>query len=259
MKRVGLIRGLNGFLEDGEPRWKGQESFARFLIEYLTRLDLSTHEKYDFWRIDPYVPQILLDALEELRTGIDEYVVGFRQMYEKETGHEVPNITDIGASSAFDQCSAIQTTLGFLIRDAMGEEARNIGSRVDSYCNAQNYVLQQYFDKFVRQVYRKGLSKIITNSKVRGMGGKFGKTELRAFSIAGRLMFTFARKEGEDEINVSFVGEKDDPNFYSSGLQSVNANFVECLSMISEVIDGWPEKVEDQKEVFMENEHITLG
>lgn len=259
MKRVDLIRGLKEFLEDGEPQWKGQESFARFLIEYLARLDLSTHEKYDFWNIDPYVPQILLDAFEELRTGTDEYVVRFRKMYKEETGHEVPNITDVGASNIFDQCSAIHTTLGFLVRDAMGGEARNIELRIDSYCNAQNYVLHQYFDKFVRQVYRKGLSKIITSSNMKGMGGEFGKTKLRAFSIAGRLMFTFARKEGEDEINVSFIGGEDDPNFYSSGLQSVGANFVECLSMINDVIDGWPEKVKDQKKIFRENERITLG
>ena len=256
MKRADFIKGLRKYLIVGDIRWKGQRSFAEFLIEYLMRLDLSYHEQYDFWHIDPYIPQIMLDAFEELRTGTDDWVVGHRKHYEKDAGHPVPNITDIGASNMFHQCSAIQTTLGFMLKEVM--EDNYVELRVDAYCNAQDHVIQQYFDKFLREVYCKGLREIIEKSKVRGMEGRFGKTELRAFPLAGRLMFTFARKKGKGEIRASFIMEDGDPQGYSGGLNSYNTNFIQCLDLISDVIRYWPATSKEQRTVFKSNPKVTL-
>jgi hypothetical protein len=151
---------------------------------------------------------------------------------------------------------AIQTTLGFLAKDVMGKDY--IEQQIDSYFNAQRHVIQQYFDKFLRTVYRQSLYELIEKSSVNGMSGKFGETTLRVFSTAGRRLFTFARQKAEGEIDLTMIGEDSDPQLYSSGMQSVNANFVECLAMISDVIDYWPTTEENQKLIFTGNKHVTL-
>jgi len=152
MHKKELIEALNKFVETydvaaanyGNPRheirWKGQKSFAKFLIHYLENLNIPSDEKYDFWRIEPHLPELMVDAFEQLRTGTDEETVRFRQAYESETEHEVPNITDLGASRLLDQGSAVQTTLGFMLKELTGQDW--VKQKIDTYCNAQKYVLQ---------------------------------------------------------------------------------------------------------------------
>ncbi|MBI5153243.1 MAG: hypothetical protein HZA36_02180 [Parcubacteria group bacterium] len=97
----------------------------------------------------------MVDAFEQLRTSTDEVIVPFRKAYEDEACQNVPNITDLGASNILEQSSAIQTTLGFLLREVTGQDL--VATQIDTYCKAQMYVLQQTFDKFLRRVYRQGL------------------------------------------------------------------------------------------------------
>ncbi len=244
MRKKELISRLKQFVErDGEGRgasWKGQRAFASFLVYYLERLNIPSDEKYDFWRIEPFLPELMVDAFEQLRTGTSDEIVLFRHEYETEVGHEVPNITDLGASNILDQGSAVQTTLGFMLRETTGLDL--VEQMIDAYCNAQKYVLQQTFDKFLRLVYRCGLGEMIDKCTKSGMSGKFGETELRTLITAGRIMFTFARridkdkgsyykKDGElycNEWSVSFVGEDGDPLCLGAGIQSVHADFGTC-------------------------------
>lgn len=133
----------------------GQKAFATFLIHYLTNLHIPHDEKYDHWDIEHYLPELMVDAFEQLRTSTDEVIVPFRKAYEDEACQNVPNITDLGASNILEQSSAIQTTLGFLLREVTGQDL--VATQIDTYCKAQMYVLQQTFDKFLRRVYRQGL------------------------------------------------------------------------------------------------------
>ena len=256
MHKRELIARLGSFAEPvwttDMMRWKGQKSFAKYLIYYLTKLEIPSDEKYDFWRIEPYLPQILVDVFEELRTANDPRVVEFRKMYEDETGHEVPNIPDVGETRLLERGSAVQTTLGFMMREIFGGEW--LEKEIEAYCNAELYVLQQTFDKFIRLVYRKGLYDFVDKSPKRGMSGKFGETELRTFIMAGRVMFTFARKIDKkrpgifekggkiysNENDISFVGEDGDSLGYSAGIQSLNTDFLTALDMMNDVIKGWP-------------------
>ncbi len=134
MHKKDLINSLRRFVIDygttDQVRWRGQKTFAEFLIMYLTGLNIPHDEKYDFWEIEPYLPQLMVGAFEHLRTGTDQATVRFRQLYEVETGHEVPNITDLGVSSLLDQGSAVQTTLGFVLKDITGREG--IGQEIDA-------------------------------------------------------------------------------------------------------------------------------
>lgn len=283
MHKKDLIRGLTKFVETydmaaanyGNPRygirWKGQRAFANFLIHYLENLQIPHDEKYDFWTIEHHLPELMVDAFEQLRTGSDDTTVRFRQAYEAETEHEVPNIIDLGASNILDQGSAVQTTLGFMLKELTGQDW--VEHKIDTYCNAQKYVLQQIFDKFLRLVYRKGLGEMADKCDKRGMSGKFGETELRTFIMAGRIMFTFARridkskdsyykKGGElycNEWSVSFVGEDGDPLCLSAGIQSVYGDFRTILDMIEDVIKHWSQDQEEQKKLYKANTKVTIG
>lgn len=282
MHKKDLIKGLKSKLlkiggsinrHNDHRWWKGQKAFANFLIHYLENLKIPSDEKYDFWQIEPYLPELMVDAFEQLRTGTDEETVRFRQAYESETEHEVPNITDLGASRLLDQGSAVQTTLSFMLKEVTGQDW--IEHKIDTYCNAQKYVLQQTFDKFLRLVYRRGLSEMADKCDKRGMSGKFGETELRTYIMAGRIMFTFARrKEGEtgvyiggklvqtlpyQEDSVSFVGEDGDPLCLSAGLQSVDTDLHTCLDMIEDVIKRWPSDSKEQKKIYRANTKVSIG
>lgn len=284
MHKKELIQALNKFVETYDTAaanygsrkygvvWKGQKAFARFFAWWLEKLDIPSDEKYGFWQIEPHLPQLAVDAFEHLRTGTDEETRRFREDYETETGHEVPNITDLGASRILDQRSAVQTTLGFMLQEITGQD--QVEHKIDTYCNAQNYVLQQSFDKFLRLVWRKGMFEIVDKCAKRGMSGKFGETELRTYILAGRVMFTFARrKEGEtgvylggklvktlphQEGGVSFVGEDGDPLGLSAGLQSVDTDLHTCINMIEDVIKNWPSAEKEQRKVHKANANVSI-
>lgn len=271
MHKKELISGLIRFVGTDQCRWNGQKIFAKFLVQYLKNFYIPSDEKYDFWDIEPHLPELMVDAFEQLRTSTDKEIAVLRQKYEAETGHKVPNITDLGVSNLFDQSSAVQTTLGFMLKEITGRDW--VEHKIDTYCNAQKYVLQQTFDKFLRLVYRRGLGEMTDKCDTRGMSGKFGETEFRTFVMAGRIMFTFARridkrkdscfkKDGElfcNEWSVSFVGEEGDPLCLSAGIQSVYADFRTSLDMIEDVVKHWPSDPKEQKKLYKGNAKVSIG
>lgn len=271
MHKKELIAGLKRFITQHQGVSKGQRAFANFLVQYLENLKIPSDEKYDFWRIEPHLPGLMVDAFEQLRTGTDEQTVRFRQAYETETGHEVPNITDLGESNILEQGMAVQSTLGFMLKEVTGQDW--VEHQIDTYCNAQKYVLQQTFGKFVRLVYRQGLGEMTEKCDKRGMSGKFDETEFRTFVTAGRIMFTFARridksknsyykKDGElycNEWSVSFVGDDSDPLCLSAGIQSVYGDFRTVLDMIEDVIKHWSQDSKEQKKLYGADVKVTMG
>lgn len=274
MHKSELISGLRSKLHkitesiDGNNRHQwclGQQAFAGYLIHYLENLDIPNDEEYKHWRIEPYLPKLMVDAFEQLRTGTDKTTAKYRTMYEEETGHQVPNVVDVGESDILDQSLAVQTTIGFLLKEVTGQEWVN--KDIETYCNAQKHVLQQTFDKFVRRVYRRGMSDAVGKCLSRGMSGRFGEVELRTFTTMGRVLFTFARridnsKEGDEryfnEHTVSFVAADDDPLCLSAGLQSVHADFRTALDLIEAVVKNWPPDTSEQRKLFKEDTKIGI-
>jgi hypothetical protein len=273
MHKTELIDRLKRFVatyEQRERKWSGQRAFANFLIYYFEKLNIPHDDKYSFWSIEEYLPGLLVDAFEQLRTGTDIEIVRFRTDYGTEIRHEVPNITDLGASNSLNQCYNVQVILGFLLREVL--EDNWIEFNIESYCNAQSHVLQQTFDKFTRLVYRRGLSEIIDECPNSGMSGKFGEVELRTMVTGGRIIFTFAKLidkskkshyQAGDEIfcnewSVSFIGEDDDPLLLSAGRQSIDADFRTALDLIEEVIKNWPTDKNQQKEIYKESSDVCL-
>ena len=245
---------LREHLVVGKLGWKGQRAFAAFLLEYLQKLSIPADEEYDFWQLDKYMPQLLVDAFEELRSGTSEYVLRHRKAYEEDAEHSVPDILNINGGNIFDRQGAIQTTLGFLMRDLTGNDY--IEKAIDSYCRAQDYMLQATFDKFLRSVYRKGMFHLIEKSNLKGMNGKFGSVKVLTFSMCARTQIQFDHADGEQ--SVSFMMEEDDPLAYSAGIQSVYTDVHTGCAMIEEVIKNWPAESELQQKMFTPNEKVTL-
>jgi len=257
MKKAEFLDRLEQHILSGDRMARGEKAFAQFLHWWLDKFEIPSDKKYDFFHIDPYLPQLAMDAWEAMRTGTDDETVRFHHAYNLDTGWRMGNIMDLGFDSSTQQISGM-FTLRTVLSAVMGDDSR-IGSEVETYCGAQSMALQGLFDKFIRQVYRKGLFQIISNDRSRGMKGVFGPTELRTYILAGRTMFTFARpKKRGVEVSVSFVAGDDDDLALEAGVQSVEANLPTAFYMIEDVISRWPESTKEQKKLFKADTKVCI-
>lgn len=270
LKKQDVINKLDA-LRKNKQGWRGQWAFTTYFATYLESIDTTKSDKYDFTDITHHLPQLALDAFEEMRTSRKQAAVEARQLYKEEIGHPVPNVTNLGASYLLHQTHAVQVNIGFLLKEVTGDIV--IAERVDAYCNAELNLLRQRFDRFLRLVFAQGMYRIINDSTQRGIGGKFGNTELRTYVMAGRLIFSFARKidknlpshyekDGQvimNEDSFSFVAEDDDPHALSAGIQSVDCDLATALSMIEDVVTGWPKNEDAQLEVFVPNGNLCIA
>lgn len=105
--------------------------------------------------------------------------------------------------------------------------------------------LEELVDKFERNV---GVSlwERANKCKSSGMSGIFGKTELRTFATAGRIMLSFWL--GKNQI--TFVGDESD--YTRTGLQSMNCSVDMAKFIVQEVVDNWqPSKLKPNKKISM--------
>ncbi len=112
--------------------WRGQREFAKFFAYWLQELNIAHNERYDFWQVDPYIAQLVVDAFEDLRTSDDPKIVAYRVVYEADTGRPTPNLIEVGDGDLLDASSAVQLT-GFLLKDVVGDYAQR---ELESYANA---------------------------------------------------------------------------------------------------------------------------
>lgn len=255
MKKANVISRLETHYTRGKFQVKGERCFARYFHWWLGQLTIPSDEKYDFYNIDQYLPQLAVDAWETLRTDTGQTETDFRRILEEELLMPMANVIELGEESVLNQFTGTTIITYVLSAIVDGNWIRN---NTETYCRAQAAALQGMFDKFARLVFRNGLFELIQAESERGMKGKFGSTELRTWVGAGRIMFTFARpkKKGE-EVSVSFVGEEDDPLLLSAGIQSVEATLPTAFLMIEDVIARWPKTKKEQKAIFLGSENVA--
>lgn len=271
---INRLEGVIGAYEAEKRRgMSGKLVLAQFFLYYFTKLVIPHDEKYDFWDIRPYLSKLFVDAFEELRTGSDIEIVSFRGKYEKEIGGEIPNILDAGdGNDLLKQISSVMN-ISSVVKDIFKGDSFSL--QIEAYCRAQFTVIEQTFDNFLRRVFRNGMHSIIKVCLKSGMSGKFGKTELRTFTSAGRIMFTFARRKrgktfiyGPDnkvievlpyqEQSISFVAEDGDPLCLGAGIQSVFCDFFTALNMINDVIKNWPADSETQWASYKADKDVSM-
>jgi hypothetical protein len=256
MHKAEVISRLSNHIQNDEIRMKGERSFAQFFRLWLMETNIPSDEEYDFYDIVPYLPQLVVDAWETMRTGTNSTEIEHRQMYEKEVGQQMLNLTDLGENIIEQQLGSC--VLSNVVSAIAGERKEWAEDQVETYCRAQSIALQVMFDKFIRLVYRNGLFEIIQAESEQGMKGRFGSTELRTWVCAARTMFTFARpKKKGNEVSISFVGGDDDCLALDAGIQSVEANLPTAFNMIEDVIARWPKDRKDQEQIFKGSEKIA--
>ena len=256
MKKHQLIQGIWLYIDNKLACYKGEEAFLKFLAYFLENLAIPHDEKVR-WQIDQYLPKLLVAAHEQLRTSPGPVAEQLRMDYEKETGHKIPNLTNLGQSPIADQSMEICK-----ISRAIGviTTKEYVAADFNTYCFAQQILLLQKFDEFAQMVYQQGLFEIIRYCKAHGMNGRFSETYLRSYKAAGQITFTFCRRNGErSEPQVSFVGDASDPLLLSTKIQSVNTDIHTCMSMIGDVIKHWPFSTQQRKLIFAAEHGVELS
>jgi hypothetical protein len=254
LKKADVIKKLENHFTRGEIRAGGEVAFAQFFHWWLCNLTIPSDEKYDFFNIDPYLPQLAVNAWEEMRTGNDDLAPHYREKYESSTRRSMVNLMDV-VENILEQFYGI-TVIRYVLVAVVGE--RWIEAKVEAYCQAQSLALQGTFDKFLRLVYSRGLFEIIQVDSASGMKGKFGSTELRTFVMAGRTMFTFARpKKKGNEVSISFVAGDNDALGLEAGIQSIDANLPTAFNMIEDVIARWPKTKLEQEAIFKGSKNVV--
>lgn len=247
MFRVDLVEKFRNHLaSQKEAMWHGQRPLEQYLSWWLDE-KVEFNDKYT--GIVHYLPRLMVEALENLRTGQDSITQTFRIAYRAECEiEEFPDVKEVNGS--FERTHLI-LNVSRIIEEVT--ENKWLEEHIVGYLRAQDYVLDQALREFNVRVYRQGLHKLTKENKTAGMSGNFGNTTLRTFYTAGRLMLTFARtseKNPKYEDAVSFVADYDDPTGLRTGLQSVYCTFETAVSMIQEVTNNWPAEISEQSRIY---------
>lgn len=232
----------------------------------------------------------LVEAFEEFRTHPKHQVL--RETYKSQMGelrYEIPDLLDVRGGYSY----------GHMVYDLvklMPRLAGRCGSTwlerdLEGYFHAESNVIDHAWKRFVRRCYRP-IAPRIKAERHRGNSGVFGRTTLRSYVLAGRIMFTFARSaavpnllakitelvdtqgvtaenkvaaleallmiapspdDGPDIQQVSFVGDDSDMYGFRAGMNYPQASYSDCVAMINDVIDHWdPNK-------FVEDGDVSLG
>jgi hypothetical protein len=107
-------------------------------------------------------------------------------------------------------------------------------SRQDDTYNEALKQIDEFKDRFIAEVYTRGLQTAIIDCDKRGMSGVYGETKIMTYVMAGSIMLTFTR--GDDDV--TFIGA-DDKKDTRLGLQSINATLPAAREMVEQVIREW--------------------
>ncbi len=229
-----------------------QVTFARFLIHYFTELEIPHDKMYDFYRIEQDLVEILIDAFEKLRTSNEPQIAQYRRACEKATGRKLVELMNIGASDGLERVVHIDE-ISELIEKVTG--SKNISRHFKKYCDAQRTVVQQTFDRFLRQVARQGMREMVEKSTSAVMAGQFGDTRLEIVTGLGAIQFVFAR----ENAMVGFTGDSDDPLCLGVNFQFAYTDMHTALDMVEDVIKRWPATTPERKKVFKDDKQRVFG
>jgi hypothetical protein len=239
------------------------------------------------WFVDLH--KHLVEAFEEFRTHPKHATL--RSLYKGQvgTGDEIPDLLDIRGRYAHGHVVYDLVKLMPQLAGRMG--GAWLEADLQGYFNAEATVIDHAWKRFVRKCYRP-IAHRIKEERHRGNSGLFGRTTLRSYVLAGRIMFTFSRTstvsdvlakvaelmdtqgvtaenkvaaleallmitpapdDGPDVQQVSFVGDDSDMYGFRAGMNYPDVGYAECVAMVDDVVAHWdPAK-------FVENGNIGLG
>ncbi len=220
----------DGYGRIGYQESRGERMLAGMIANYLSGPEIPAEDPYGNWYV--HLDDHLVDAHVEFQT-LPKWE-GWRVQYKLETGEDVPDLEHlhVGGLHRLLVCRDLSRLCSLLAGDRGGDWLRG---RLEERFNAQRTCVDQAWRRFVRTCYRQLMPRIKAESH-RGNKGRFGYTTLMTYAMAGRVMFTFTRDDGEQLTYVA-----DDPDMYGcrSGANATSTPYADCVSMINDVVDHW--------------------
>lgn len=106
---------------------------------------------------------------------------------------------------------------------------------------------------FERDVYTRGLSRVIDAEPTRGMGGEIAGVTILTFVMAGRVLVTLTR-DGE-QVSVAAAEGEDPPRMGLHTTTDVEA----ARAMLRAVIAAWPQDEATQDRILRPVPHLAIG
>lgn len=179
----------------------------------------------------------LVEAFEEFRTDAKHQAL--RETYRAQTQHDIPDLLDVRCGHA--RIHVMYDLLKFLpdITGRCGGEW--LERDLKTYFGAQDEVIEHSWRRFVRLCYRP-IAHRIKEERHRGNSGLFGRTTLRSYVLAGRIMFTFARSSKRPDLTLldDITGILDGTN--ASAENKLAA--IEAIMMTRTAVDSDPDAMQ---------------
>lgn len=227
-----FIKILKKFASGGQTQWRGEAALLHAFAEWLEASPVPSTSIGLVWHRDlPYL--------------LDEAFVDFRKLprfaklrvdYQEEVGDEIPSLTNIheGGLGRGLVVSSLSRTIARLYTESSGHDGVWLENQCESYWQAQWGVVSQAWKRFLWKCYRPYMARYAAQSHS-GDAGVFGRTELRIFGCAGRVLFTFSA--GDDQI--TYVADDSDMFGNRAGPNTSTTPYQKCVTMIDEITEKW--------------------
>lgn len=224
LTKTEFILRLKGHIARGDTERLGQTAMRKVLLEFFEKAEVTEHED------------------GELLKNLPKYIAA---------AFKNPSLTDVTKSLVQQRTDFIRK-LGLLLENITGWP--RCREELESYCLAQDRVIEQYFDKFLEEVYCHGLAELANINKNNMLEGGFGATMLLIRPAKDSRTIIFWRKpyyyRGEASIVVFSRGKQICQPARFVLKEVIADSFYKAIEMIEEVINRWPVNLEDQKVSF---------
>lgn len=188
--------------------------------------------------VEPHIPQLLLGALEELRTSHQEPARTLRWQIEGITNQSFGNIVSLNTEYELVKHSRVMH-LSSVIGEIMHAE---LEWRMQEIFHAERTVALQSFSRFLLNAMKHGLHTFLTTHGGMDAQGTLGKTMLSIRRLeAEQLIFEF-KPAAPSEQEVSFMCSNQPPFGPGVVLLSCSTELRTVLNMLDEVSAEWPDE-----------------
>ena len=243
---------IEGVLRSGRNAGdKGMKIFSEFFAQWLAEQDFLFQERdRPIPALERFIPQLTADAAHAFRTSEEPRFAMARARYVTEVGHDFPDLIELGASD-YNTQQMTARLIGQLL-SGIDPDRPYIERQWQGYAESQRIALQTVFDKFLRLVYRCGLREMMQRADGGELQGIFGKTEFLTSRSQSYVNFGFLSHPilGKTGMKCTFVGLDKDPLALGAGFRIIRANLSECLQLINDVTDRWPDDKQMQQELL---------
>lgn len=230
MNKEEFVQKLRDFADREATFSMRSAHFADYVASYVEQLDLDRIENSPRLKIEDFLPQIIVGAINEIR----------RQRADRPAEHGL-DVTDFDQIDMFDrdreELGGGVLEVRELVLAMTGSEAK--AEHVDKVLRPDWHAIHAAFFRFLDAAYARGLYQEIRDSYPNGVVRKVGQTRYGGRESCDRIVIWFSCGKGAHESKVTFVCDTDDPHGFSGGMFSQHADLATTLAMIDAATTSW--------------------